>query len=49
VLGGVHARGTVLAQPPEGQGAEYSQRGVRKFLDSVRGEDVGPDDGIAGR
>jgi hypothetical protein len=46
VLGGVHAGGTVLAEPPEGQGAEDSKGRVRELFDSIRGEDIGPDDGI---
>ena len=45
MLGGVDARMTVLAKPPEGQGAENGDRGVRGGGGVVGLEDIRPDDG----
>jgi len=44
VLGGVDARGAVLAHPPEGQRAENGQGTVSRGAGPVRGHDVGPDE-----
>jgi len=47
VVGGVDARGAVLAEPPETQGAEDGEGLAGGGGGGVGLEDVGPDDGVA--
>jgi hypothetical protein len=47
MVGGIDARRAVLAEAPVGQSAEDRERFPGRYGSAVRGEDIGPDNGVA--